>query len=427
MRNIGLVLWHTFYTKVVSKTFFFTSFFMILFMSIILNIEAILDFFDDDPETSVYSVAVVDETEEVFGELEHVFDQRDETIHFEQYDSSRVSDEEVYDRYDAMLFIEGTVDHPVAHYEAPSINQSYLPRVLESEIQSIAEEKRIEQSGISEEVIENIAQPITFSLEASDDNARSEAELDQARFFVYILLFVIYFTVLFLGNMIASEVATEKSSRVMELLITSTSPAQQMFGKILGVGLVGLTQYSIIFLVALVTFGMGMDGSLPQVSGNVGQAEQDMIQEASFSIELFLLAFVYFVLGYFLYATLAAMLGSLVTRIEDVGLAVGPMNMLVILALLISMFSLGNPSATITTVTSYIPFFTPMIMFLRVGMGEASSFEMILSFVLLFISIAILMVIATRVYRGGVLLYSQGRLIEMIKRALIVTNREKDN
>ncbi|GAK01610.1 hypothetical protein [Geomicrobium sp. JCM 19055] len=60
-------------------------------------------------------------------------------------------------------------------------------------------------------------------------------------------------------------------------------------------------------------------------------------------------------------------------------------------------------------------------------MGEASSFEMILSFVLLFISIAILMIIATRVYRGGVLLYSQGRLIEMIKRALIVTNREKDN
>ncbi|GAK06302.1 ABC transporter, permease protein [Geomicrobium sp. JCM 19037] len=131
-----------------------------------------------------------------------------------------------------------------------------------------------------------------------------------------------------------------------------------------------------------------------------------------------MLALLFFVLGYFLYATLAAMLGSVVTRVEDVGLAVGPLNFLVILALLISMFSLSNPSATIAVVTSYIPFFTPMIMFLRVGMGEAGMWELIVSVIIMVATIVLLAMFAAKVYRGGVLQYSQGKLIQMFKNAI---------
>ncbi|GAK11273.1 ABC transporter, permease protein [Geomicrobium sp. JCM 19039] len=383
-----------------------------------------MSYFDDAPEERSFAVGVVDETESLAQSMRDVLDLQETNIQIfdvELGEESPTLDDIEDAGYDA--FLELHWDEPseelTASYYAASVNSTYLPAQLESTLQSIIEERRMEALDISREELEAIYADVELTQTALDDTSRSEAELDQARFFVYILLFVIYFTVLFLGNMIASEVAAEKSSRVMEILISSVTPIQQMFGKILGVGLVGLSQYAILFMAMLLTASAdllfnGAPSDLPSEPLNVPEFTSDTL----FSFDLFLLALLFFVLGYFLYATLAAMLGSVVTRVEDVGLAVGPLNFLVILALLISMFSLSNPSATIAVVTSYIPFFTPMIMFLRVGMGEAGMWELIVSVVIMVATIVLLAMFAAKVYRGGVLQYSQGKLIQMFKNAI---------
>ncbi|MFB4162104.1 ABC transporter permease [Geomicrobium sp. JSM 1781026] len=424
MRNLWLVLSHTYWTKVKSKTFFITTFLMAIFMITILNMNTLMSYFDDAPEERSFAVGVVDETESLAQSMRDVLDHQETNIQIFDVEPGGASpslDDIEEAGYDA--FLELQWDEPseelTASYYAASINSTYLPAQLESTLQSIIEERRMEALDISREELDAIYADVELTQTALDDTSRSEAELDQARFFVYILLFVIYFTVLFLGNMIASEVAAEKSSRVMEILISSVTPIQQMFGKILGVGLVGLSQYAILFMAMLLTASAdllftGAPSDLPSEPLNV----PELTSETLFSFDLFLLALLFFVLGYFLYATLAAMLGSVVTRVEDVGLAVGPLNFLVILALLISMFSLSNPSATIAVVTSYIPFFTPMIMFLRVGMGEAGMWELIVSVIIMVATIVLLAMFAAKVYRGGVLQYSQGKLIQMFKNAI---------
>src|SRR5699024_7301213 len=111
--------------------------------------------------------------------------------------------------------------------------------------------------------------------------------------------------------------------------------------------------------------------------------------------------------GYLLYATLAAMLGSLVSRIEDVQQFMTPMIFLIAIAFFIAVFGLNMPQSTFVTVSSYIPFFSPMLMFLRVGMLDIPVWEVALSIALLIGTIVILALVGARVYKGGVLMYGK--------------------
>ncbi|SDI84210.1 ABC transporter permease [Natribacillus halophilus] len=426
MYKMLIVLAHTYWTKVKSKTFMFTTLMMAFFMVLFLNLDNIIEFFDGDASEQVYDVLILDESGDLYEPLAAEIEGGDAQIMTNEASQADEEDAEaavMEGPYDAYLQVAGEDEDIEGHFYAPTVNETFLPSQLESGLQNVRETRVADDLDIDEEDLAALDESVAFQQSALDDTARSEAELNQARLFVNILLFIIYFSVLFLGNMIASEVATEKSSRVMELLISSASPVQQMFGKIFGVGLIGLTQYSLIFLIALVSFAQFVDVEA-EADEMLGE-QQDMfaLGEPVFSLELFLYAFLFFILGYLLYATLAAMLGSIVTRIEDVGQAVGPMNMLVILAFMISIFSMGNPASPIVTITSYIPFFTPMIMFLRVGMGEATVWEVLLAVGVMVVTIVLLTLIAARVYRGGVLLYNHARTWKSLKQALLLARK----
>ncbi|MBB6449549.1 ABC-2 type transport system permease protein [Geomicrobium halophilum] len=425
MRNLWIVLAHTYWTKVKSKTFIATTLTMAIFMLVLLNLNNIIQLFDDDAAEQAYDVLILAENENVYGLLAQEVQNEDNQITVYEASDEEQAEEDVLDGgFDASLIVSGEGEEIEGHFYAPTVNETYLPTQLESALQSVKEMQIAGALGLEEGELQALDEAVPFEQTALDDTARSEAELNQARFFVNTLLFIIYFSVLFLGNMIASEVATEKSSRVMEILISSASPVQQMFGKIIGIGLIGLTQYALIFMIAVFSVGT-MIGSVDVNEANEVVGDQALLDMsgAVFSMELFFYAFLYFILGYLLYATLAAMLGSVVTRIEDVGQAIGPMNMLVIVALMISIFSLGNPGATLVTITSYIPFFTPMIMFLRIGMGEAAIWEVLLSIGIMIVTITLLAMVAARIYRGGVLLYSHSRTWKGLKRALLLSRK----
>ena len=131
-----------------------------------------------------------------------------------------------------------------------------------------------------------------------------------------------------------------------------------------------------------------------------------------------------FFLGISCMQHLAAFLGSLVSRIEDVNQMITPMTMLVIAGFMIAMFGLNQPDTTFMTISSYIPFFTPMLMFMRVGMLQLPVWEPILGIAILIASIVVLAIFGARVYKGGVLMYGKSNSFKDIKKALQLTKEK---
>lgn len=217
-------------------------------------------------------------------------------------------------------------------------------------------------------------------------------------FYTYIMIFALYMVILLYGQMVATNVATEKSSRAMEVLITSARPTAMMFGKVLASCIAGLVQLVAVFGTALVCYNLNKDAW----GGN-------MIVESIFNIpvELFFYMLVFFVLGFLIYAFLYGAIGSTASKLEDINTSVMPITFLFIIAFMVVMFSMtgGNVDNTLMKVCSYIPFTSPMAMFTRICMSTVAWYEIVASIAVLIGSTVIIGFVAAKIYRVGVLLY----------------------
>jgi ABC-2 type transport system permease protein len=217
-------------------------------------------------------------------------------------------------------------------------------------------------------------------------------------FYTYIMIFALYMVILLYGQMVASGVATEKSSRAMEVLITSAKPVSMMFGKVISACLAGLTQLLTVFGSAFVFYGF-----------NKKYWSDNAIICSIFDIPLDLLIFmtIFFVLGFLIYAFLYGAIGSTVSKLEDLNTAVMPVTMLFIVAFMVVMFSMtgGNIDNTLMKVCSFIPFTSPMAMFTRIAMSTVPAWEIAVSLLILVLSVFGIGYIAAKIYRIGVLLY----------------------
>lgn len=202
----------------------------------------------------------------------------------------------------------------------------------------------------------------------------------------------------------------------MELLISSAPPITHMFAKIIGIAFLGLTQVIILLGGGYFAIQANQDTMAGEFFEVMGLTNNDPV--------IYIYAVVFFLLGYFLYATLAAMLGSLVSRIEDVNQLIMPMVMLIVIAFILAATGLSVPESTMITVTSYIPFFAPMIMFLRIGMLNIPIWEIALSISILVLTIAAFAALAARVYKGGVLMYGKSGSLKDLKRAINLSKKK---
>lgn len=416
MNKFWIILLHTYISKLKTKSFIITTIITALFFAGVANVNRIIDLFEGEDEGA--KIAVIDETDTIYEAFSAQVKVMDEKMIVKPFEGTiQEAEKQVKDgKFDGLLVLRMNAEGlPEATYEALQIAEQELSGTLEQALQQVKVGIAATNQGLSPEEVASIYAPVAFQKKALEENAKTAEELNQARGLVYILLFVIYFSVVMYGNMIAMEVVTEKSSRVMEILISSVSPVQQMFGKILGVALLGLTQY--LFIMAVGYFSL--KSSLAQMEG----AFFEVFGLGDLPVATFVYAIIFFILGYFLYATMAAMLGSLVSRVEDAQQAVMPMTLLIVAAFMIAMFGLGKPDATFITVTSYFPPFTPMIMFLRVGMLNVPLWEIALSIVLMLATIVFLAIWGARVYKGGVLMYGKTSLKDM-KQAIQLSKGE---
>lgn len=418
MNKFWIILSHTYFSRLKSKAFIISTVITLLFLVGFANIQSIIQLFSGGDETD--QVIVIDESDELFAPLQTSVSEMDENIELIAYTKSEeegktaVQEEE----FNALLVLKMDEKNlPTATYYEKNASGSSIEFTIEQQLQQIKTAIATEQAGIDEAILQAIYEEVHFEKIALDEAAKTDEELNQARGIVYIMLFVLYMAVVVYGQMIAMDVATEKSSRVMEILISSASPVTHMFAKIIGIGLLGLTQ---IVLFLIVGYSL--------ISTKVGELSGEFFEFFGFSstsVSIYFYAILFFILGYFLYATIAAMLGSLVSRVEDVQQLIFPMIMLVMVAFLIAIFGLGAPEAKFITITSFIPFFTPMIMFLRVGMLDVPVWEVIVSVGLLIGTIILLGILGARIYRGGVLMYGPSRSLKDFKKALMLTKKEK--
>ncbi len=226
-------------------------------------------------------------------------------------------------------------------------------------------------------------------------------------FYTYIMIFALYLVILLYGQMVATNVATEKSSRAMELLITSAKPTSMMFGKVLASCVTGLIQLVAVFGSALVLYNINKSAW----GGN-------MFIESIFNIpvNIFLFMLVFFILGFLIYAFLYGAIGSTVSKLEDINTSVMPITFLFVIAFFVVVFSMtsGSIDNTAMKVCSYIPFTSPMAMFTRICMSTVAWYEIAISIAILIGSTIGIGFIAAKIYRVGVLMYGNTQKISSI-------------
>ncbi|WP_028781949.1 ABC transporter permease [Thalassobacillus devorans] len=418
MNKFWIMLSHTYMNRLKSKSFLITTGVTLLLIIGLANFQTITEKFTGGEEGNGKEVAVIGDTDNLIAPLQNQLDRQEGSVKLTAFEGSKQEAEQaVQDEvYQAFVELKEENEIPSATFYANQIANTTLSNKIRDALQQLKVMIAADKADIEPAIFQQISSPVHFDTIALEENAMTEEELSEARGLVYVMLFVMYFAVLMYGNMIAMEVATEKSSRVMEILISSASPVAQMFAKIIGVALLGLSQLILFMVVGYQAVKMNQDALTGGIFEYFGLD--------NLKISLFVYLVVFFILGYLLYATLAAMLGSLVSRIEDAQQLIAPMTLVIVAAFMIAMFGLNAPDSGFVTVTSYIPFFTPMLMFLRVGMLDIPFWEVGLSIGILILTIIILAIIGARIYSGGVLMYGKSSSLKDIKAAMQLSKKE---
>ena len=232
--------------------------------------------------------------------------------------------------------------------------------------------------------------------------------------YTYIMVMALYMVILLYGQMVAMNVATEKSSRAMELLITSAKPANMMFGKVLASCLAGLVQLAAIFGSGLLLYQL-----------NKGYWGDNEIVDSIFNIPPELLGYmlVFFLLGFLIYAFLYGAISSTVSKLEDINTAVQPVTYLFLAGFMVVVFSMssGNVENLLMKICSFIPFTSPMAMFTRLAMSAVPWYEVAISVGLLVGCTVGIGILAAKIYRAGVLMYGNapklGAILKTVWRA----------
>jgi ABC-2 type transport system permease protein len=249
----------------------------------------------------------------------------------------------------------------------------------------IALHDQIVRFGGDPAVVNSAVDSATFELRTLEP----QQEFESARLLLGIIVgILVYIAVTMYGQIVAQGVVEEKSSRIVELLLTTIRPWQLMIGKVLGIGVVGLVQ-----LVLVVAAGVG-----------AGVATDSFDFPSFLAGSAAIWAVVWFLLGYLVYALMFAALGALVSRQEDVGGVTAPATMLIILPYVIGITILPtDPGNEFVAVLSLIPVFSPLLMPMRIALGVAPAWQVVLTISLTLALIVVLVWLAGRIYRNAVL------------------------
>jgi ABC-2 type transport system permease protein len=258
-----------------------------------------------------------------------------------------------------------------------------LRAAVTSAVGALERQRAIDELGLSPEQAERLLQPPDLrstSLEAATDEEAARTDLGRIG---VVLLFMM---IAFYGGFVVMGVVEEKSSRVIEVLLSRVRPSELLAGKVLGIGLVGLAQFAMVVAAALVTLSVTDDAVIPETaSGTLGWVV------------------FWFLLGYGFYSVLYAAAGSLVSRQEETQSVVLPTTALMFVAYILAFAASESPDSAAAVAGSLFPPTAPMVMIVRIAHGSVPLWQTVLSVALTGVTISAMVRLAARVYAGGVL------------------------
>ncbi|MFQ3905667.1 ABC transporter permease [Staphylococcus sp. Mo2-7] len=390
----------TYKSKVKTKSFVIFTAIVILLMVGAANINKIIDLFDDGPD----KVGVVSSNNEIYKVIKSQGDQLDEGADFKQLSEKQAKSQVKNEKLDKAYVIKLSEDKKLSGkiLSKDTVSEQDKQK-LKATLSTIQTQFVATNLNLSQDELKQLQSQSEVTSEVLADNANnsnlSEAQKGFNTMIVYAGVMLIFFIIFNYASQVAMEIATEKTSRVIEMIITSVSPVTHILAKMAGVVSVALTQISIFIVVGIICFLLFDIGDMLKGFN---------IEPNELTVQLIVVGIISMIIGILSYIILASILGSITARIEDINQSLMPMTLISMIAFYISLFSIMNTDTLLVKITSFIPLLSPFVMFVRASTPDVAIWEIVLSMIISIITIFILLWVAVRSYKDTILSFDKG-------------------
>ena len=294
-------------------------------------------------------------------------------------------------------------------YYGRNVGDVFTRGQIEDRLNSVVRRQRLIKEGVKDQDVDALSEPVDLATYPVNEKGEEGAEDSGAGFaMVFIIAFLIYLTILLYGQVVLGAIIEEKETRIAEILFSSVRPIQIMFGKLIGVSLMALTQLMIwgAAFAAIALFVM------PSMAAQ-GFEDINLPRLPPF---FFVYFFLFFLLGYFMYAAVYVLVGSMVTTTQEGGQMAMPVVFLLVAGLYLAFPVIRAPNSSLAFWVSMVPFFAPITMMVRIVSQTPPFWQIALSLVLGFVTVVFLLWLAARIYRVGMLMYGKKATIPEVLR-----------
>ena len=389
MKDLFIVTKFTMKDMLQRKSFIITTIIFLIMIVVGFNIPNFMKMLNKDSD--VNKIEIIDSGNVFEGTLESLKDlDTGYEIQILNEDYEKIKEKIENEEIDSAIIVEKQDENIKIKYIVKSATMmSGVPENIISTLNTLYTNIQINKLGLTEEQLKSITPNFEFALEQTDEEASGNV------YAMMLLSLVLFYAIYFCAYQVSSSITTEKTSKIIETLVTSTSPKTIVLGKTLGIGIVGLLQMILLVGTALISAKTFLE---PGILDSI-------IDVSKITPYLGIITIIYFIFGYFEYALLYALTGSTVSKPEDIQSANGPVAILAVIGFYLSYFTMMNPASELNIFASMLPISSPFCMPFRVMMGLAKPTDVIISIVILLITGIIIAKIAIKIYSNAILNY----------------------
>lgn len=392
MRDIFTVMKFTMKDMVKRKSFLISTLIILILIVIGFNVPNLIKKFNGDNNGN--KLLIVDSQNIFEGTLENL---KQMDLGYElEITNGNLKFEDVKQKIEDNKIEEAIIINPedekikISYVVKDSTMMNGVPEEVINALTSIYSNLKISKLGLTEEQLQSITPNFEFNLQQTEEKSASGNV-----FAMMLMSIVLFYAIYFCAYQVSSSITTEKTSKIIETLVTSTSPKTIVLGKTIGIGVVGLAQMIVITGAALISAKAFLE---PELLENV-------LDMSNITPYLGIMTAIYFILGYLSYALLYALTGSTVSKPEDIQSANSPVAILAVIGFYLSYFTMMNPTSELNVFASLFPISSPFCMPFRIMMGLASKTDVIMSIAILFVTIIVIAHVAIKIYSNAILNY----------------------
>ena len=398
----------TYKSKVKSKSFIIFMAIVIILMIALSNADKIMDMFKGDGD----QIGIVTNSEPIYKAIKQQGNVIDEDASFKkvskQEAKKQVKNEKLKEAYIIKVKDKQQLSATILSKESVSQEKEQKINGVLTSLQSKLVASQLHLSNNDLKKLQSQSKVDSQVLSDKKDQQLDEGQKLLNLVLVYAILMLMFFIVFNYATQVAMEIATEKTSRVIEMIITSVSPITHIMAKIAGVIAVALTQIVMIVVVAIICiFAFDLKRMLKDFH----------VSMSHITWQVLIVGLLCMIIGILTYVLLAAILGSLATRIEDINQTLMPLTLFAMIAFYIAIFSMFKPDILLIKITSFIPFLAPFELLVRAQSTELQVWEIIVSILISVVVMFILLWIAVKTYKDSVLTFEKG-LFNTIKKVM---------